>query len=286
MKSLAIIGILILLSPTAIFGQQWTHLIIEPEMDFSQGNSDVITKITVTVDGYLQDDGNVKLIVEGLFGSNDMKTYEESYEIPWLDDPQIHVFELNYPFTPNEVYQITAINGEESDTIEWIPSSFTENESESQEPEKKTTNEQTSEKSSGTTEVLTLDLTQQKTISIQETSEDYDFVQSMIEENEFLRQEIEKKNAVIMEQLKVIQDLASQVSNTIFNESAGKLYFIADTSEESNLVQSIIEENELLRQEIEKKDAVIMEQLKVIQDLASMLRNVIFNPTLNYFSTI
>jgi len=89
-----------------------------------------------------------------------------------------------------------------------------------------------------------------------------------------------------MEQLKVIQDLASMVRNAIFDESTGRLYFIEDTSEGSNFVQSLIEENEFLKQEIEKKDAVIMEQLKVIQDLASMVRNAIFEPTSNYFSIV
>ena len=87
-----------------------------------------------------------------------------------------------------------------------------------------------------------------------------------------------------MEQLKVIQDLAAKVTNAIFYESTGKLYFVADTSEDT--IQSLIEENEFLKQEIEKKDAIIMEQLKVIQDLASMVQSAIFEPRLDVFSLV
>ena len=86
-----------------------------------------------------------------------------------------------------------------------------------------------------------------------------------------------------MEQLKVIQNLASQIRNAIFDESTGRLYLIAETSEDSDYIQSLIEENELLKQEIEKKDAVIMEQLKVIQNLASQIRNAAFELSSNYF---
>ena len=89
-----------------------------------------------------------------------------------------------------------------------------------------------------------------------------------------------------MEQLKVIQDLASQLRNAVFSNTneLGPTLIIheeptsgQDHPEDSNLVQSLREENERLRQEIAKKDAIIMEQLKVIQDLASQLRNAVFD---------
>ena len=44
------------------------------------GDSNVAT-IAVTVDGYLQDDGNLQLIIEGLFGSNDNIKYEETIDL-------------------------------------------------------------------------------------------------------------------------------------------------------------------------------------------------------------
>jgi len=256
---------------------------IEPETVFLKENPDVFTtNILVTVKGYLQDDGNVQLIVEGLFGSDELSTYEETYKLEKtysLENPK-HVFELGYPFTPNEVYQVTVINGEASNTIEWVSPPITQKEPEKEEPSSERV---TSEKSSETNQVVTNALIQQAA-TIQGTSEDANIVQSLMEENELLRQEIEKKDAVILEQLKVIQNLASKISNTISNESTGKLYFVVDTSDD--FVQSLMEENELLRQEIEKKDAVILEQLKVIQNLAEMVRNAIFVPTLNYFSIV
>ena len=63
--------------------------------------------------------------------------------------------------------------------------------------------------------------------------------------------------------------------------------FVSDltTQEEVNerisfLEQQLIEKDEQLA----KKDALLMEQLKVISDLANMIKQTIFEPILNYFS--
>ena len=282
---MAFLAIFVIFAPITTFGQQWTEIIIEPEMVLSNGDSNVVA-IAVTVDGYLNDNGNLQLIIEGVFDSNDFRKYEEISIVTYKKPT--HVFELNYPFTPNEVYQLTAKNGDESNTIEWVPSIPTQKESETEksqnEPESEVTVERvTAEKSSDANEGVTNVFIQQEANSIVDTFEASNQVQSLIEENELLKQEIEKKDAVIMEQLKVIQNLASQIRNAIFDESTGRLYLIAETSEDSDYIQSLIEENELLKQEIEKKDAVIMEQLKVIQNLASQIRNAAFELSLNYF---
>ena len=49
-------------------------------------------------------------------------------------------------------------------------------------------------------------------------------------------------------------------------------------------VAELIDENKKLKEELEKKDAVIMEQIKTIQNLAVMMKKTIFEPILNYFS--
>jgi hypothetical protein len=51
-------------------------------------------------------------------------------------------------------------------------------------------------------------------------------------------------------------------------------------------IEDIIVENKKLKEELEKKDAIIMEQVRVIQNLAAMMKKIIFEPILNYFSTI
>ena len=48
-------------------------------------------------------------------------------------------------------------------------------------------------------------------------------------------------------------------------------------------LEQLMEENEALKKKIKDKDAIIMEQIRVIQNLASMIRNIIFVPILNYF---
>ena len=130
---------------------------------------------------------------------------------------------------------------------------------------------------------MTLSLTEEETTSIPETSDQATIIQSLTEENEFLKQEIEKKNAIIMEQLRVIQDLASQITNTIYVEQSNTIHFVG-TSDQATIIQSLTEENEFLKQEIEKKNAIIMEQLRVIQDLASQITNTLFYAKLNNFS--
>jgi len=41
--------------------------------------------------------------------------------------------------------------------------------------------------------------------------------------------------------------------------------------------------NQELKNQLQDKSAIIMEQIKVIQNLASMIRNAIFELILNYF---
>jgi len=223
---LAFLAIFVIFAPITTFGQQWTDIIIEPEMVLSNGDSNVVA-IAVTVDGYLNDNGNLQLIIEGVFDSNDFRKYEEISIVTYKKPT--HVFELNYPFTPNEVYQLTAKNGDESNTIEWVPSIPTQKESETEksqnEPESEVTVERvTAEKSSDANEGVTNVFIQQEANSIVDTFEASNQVQSLIEENELLKQEIEKKDAVIMEQLKVIQNLASQIRNAAFELSSN--YFL------------------------------------------------------------
>jgi len=63
-----------------------------------------------------------------------------------------------------------------------------------------------------------------------------------------------------------------------FVEKTGK--DIADLKKE---VESLREEVSELRNKLDEKDAVIFEQIKVIQDLATMIQKTIFEPIFNYF---
>ena len=285
---MAFLAILVIFAPIATFGQQWTHIIIEPEMVLSNADSNVVATIAVTIDGDLDDDGNIQLIIEGVFGSNDFRKYEETSMV--THEEPTHVFELNYLFTPNEVYQLTVIFGDESNTIEWVPSIPTQKESETEksqnEPDEVTVERVTTEKSIDTNEGVTNALIQQEATSLADSFEASNEVQPLIEENELLKQEIEKKDAIIEEQKKVIKYLKSEIKNAFFDESTVGLYFIDDTSEDADLVQSLIEENELLKHKIEKKDKIMMKQVMVIKDLASKIRNTISEPTSYYFSIV
>ena len=56
-----------------------------------------------------------------------------------------------------------------------------------------------------------------------------------------------------------------------------------ETEPSSSTLEQLTKENQELKKQLEGKNAIIMEQIKVIQNLASMIRNVIFEPILNYF---
>jgi hypothetical protein len=49
-------------------------------------------------------------------------------------------------------------------------------------------------------------------------------------------------------------------------------------------IEDMVTENKKLKEELEKKNAVIMEQVKVIQNLAYMLKKTVFESVMNYFS--
>jgi len=271
MKSLAILAIFVILTPIAAFGQVPTNtIIIETFLDSNAVAKS--TDISVTIQGELNDGGLVKLSVNGMFDSNSVKTYEKTHVFT-KDNPK-YVFELDYPFLSKESYLVTVANGFSSRTIQWVPLPGTLE----QQKVESSSNQEISQSTNTTSGESPSAVTQEEPANVQSTD---DLAKSLSEENAALKQTLEKKSEVIMEQINVIQDLASKIKNAIYDDQSSKLYLVADTSKVD--VQSLMEENKLLKQEIEKKDAVIMEQIKVILDLASKIKNVDFEPTLNYF---
>jgi hypothetical protein len=56
-----------------------------------------------------------------------------------------------------------------------------------------------------------------------------------------------------------------------------------ETKPSLSTLEQLMTENQELKNQLQDKNAIIMEQIKVIQNLASMIRNAIFEPILNYF---
>ena len=56
-----------------------------------------------------------------------------------------------------------------------------------------------------------------------------------------------------------------------------------ETKPQASPLEQLVNENKELKKQIQDKDAIIMEQIKVIQNLASMIKNTIFVPILNFF---
>ena len=194
MKFLAILVMLVIfLAPITTFAQQLVNeVIIEPVPDS--------TNISVTVVGELLSEEVLVLTVRGTFDSISDK-YLESYGQITKDNPTM-VFELDYPFLTNEVYTVTALHGADGSRIKWIPILST------------------GETSTNTNEELSLVLGQKQSTSVQVSWGDAKLFASLSEENKLLNQEIEKKDAIIMEQLKVIQDLADIISKITFESSS------------------------------------------------------------------
>ncbi len=67
------------------------------------------------------------------------------------------------------------------------------------------------------------------------------------------------------------------------DKSSGAVPPIIETPSTVSPLEQLMEENEELKKPLKGKDAIIMEQIKVIMDLANMIKNTIFVPILNYF---
>ncbi len=259
MKSLAITLLLVIfLVPMTAYAQNALNNI---SIQAPEGS----TNILLTVEGPIQDDGELVLKVRGYFGSDSQpKMYQESYII--TEDNRSHVFELDYPFMPNEVYHITAKNGPSGFAYVWIPYLVTQ------------------EASTNTGEVIVTNFEQAQSTSVILGAGEGLAFESARDENNLLSQEAQKKDAVLMEQVKVIQDLASQISNVMYTNSLESVSLTLAQVEPTTPRETFYgylnflgEENIHLSEEIAKKDAVLMEQLKVIQELASKVKNANFD---------
>ena len=191
--------ILVMFVPIATYAQtDFNTIILEPAPDS--------TDVVVTIEGELDDGGVVILYIEGFFGSNSVGGYSQEHTL--TENNPTHVFNLDYQFQPSEIYTLTAMNGHTHKKLQWVPLPITQEET----PSKQDTSE-----NSNIVEEQQLALALEEPTSEQTILDDS--VQSLQEENKLLREEIEKKNAVIMEQIKVIQDLASQFTNANFEHT-------------------------------------------------------------------
>ncbi len=67
------------------------------------------------------------------------------------------------------------------------------------------------------------------------------------------------------------------------DKSSGVTPPTIETKTSVSPLEKLVCENKELKKQLEDKDAIIMEQIKVIQNLASMIKNTVFVPILNYF---
>jgi len=271
MKVLAILVMFVIfLAPSITFAQISPYeIIIEPVPD----STDIEITVKGDIDNERVNPGIVLFKVWGMFGS-DSKEFMSSSATITSDNP-IVVFELDYPFQTNEVYYITAIYGPFGQTIAWIPLLSTQ------------------DVSTDTSQELPLVLGQIQSTSVLVSEEGAGLFESLRDENNLLSQAIQKKDAVMMEQVRVIQDLATKISKVKFTNSVEMVSLLISQAELTSshesfdgYLQTLSEENNLLSQEIEKKDAIIFEQLKVIQELAEKLSKVTFESTLSNFSLV
>ena len=70
------------------------------------------------------------------------------------------------------------------------------------------------------------------------------------------------------------------------DKSSGVSPSTIETEPSYSPLEQLMRENEELKKQVQDKNAIIMEQIKVIQNLASMIKNTIFEPILNYFEIL
>ena len=79
-------------------------------------------------------------------------------------------------------------------------------------------------------------------------------------------------------------DMVSTFEFVPVDKSLGVTPPTVETKPLASPLEQLMRENEELKKQVQEKDAVILEQIKVIQNLASMIKKTIFVPILNYFS--
>ena len=107
----------------------------EPDMsyqgefwDYGGGLGSSGTPVGIVVEGDLQDNGYVQLIIEGVFANSSITSYEQVYSIT-SGNPK-HLFFLDYRFVYGQTYTLTLINGDAKKTVSWVPLPLTKNTSE------------------------------------------------------------------------------------------------------------------------------------------------------------
>jgi len=79
-------------------------------------------------------------------------------------------------------------------------------------------------------------------------------------------------------------DMVSTFEFVPVDKSSGVAPPTIETKPSVSPLEKLVNENKELKKQLQDKDAIIMEQIKVIQNLASMIKNTIFVPILNYFT--
>jgi len=111
----------------------FAELVIKTEPDMSYqgefwdyvGGESSGTPVGVVIEGDLQDNGYIKLIVEGVFANSSITSYEHVYSIT-SGNPK-HLFFLDYGFVYGQTYTLILINGDAKKIVSWIPLPLTEN---------------------------------------------------------------------------------------------------------------------------------------------------------------
>jgi len=87
--------------------------------DYGGGLGSSGTPIGVVVNGELEDNGLIKLTIQGNFYNSSVTSHEQIYSIT-SGNPK-HLFFLDYPFIHGKTYTLIAENGNSKNSVTWIP---------------------------------------------------------------------------------------------------------------------------------------------------------------------
>jgi hypothetical protein len=229
--------------------------------------------VEVIVDGEYQDQGRVILIAEGLFSTNypSRQWVQEGWILP--SNP-IAIINMKHPsnsYIPGAVYDLTAIHGKYSTTTQWIPVPET----------KKIERQMDFTGKERTVKVLSWyksDSPQKWVTFLELCAGKRDLstpILQMISDIEIREMEIKKvieAGSCVRDQFGMLAKDPKNIS-VFFVEKHEKINedFLDKMEILENKLEQIEQKVLFLEAELAKKDLVIMEQLKVIQDLISKI---------------
>lgn len=231
--------------------------------------------IEIIMDGIYQDNGRIFVVISGQYATNypSNELVLESYIRPGNRIAIVNVSHPSNSYLPGATYDLTVLHGEYSKTIKWIPL-----------PREAEVKVDLADKTRYV-KIINWEKAQlpNRWIAWLELCAGKNYLTSPIfqvtSDIETRQKEVFKiiqPGACIHSDFSVFAEDPNSIQISFLEKIKGSEMHAIQTQVLDEKIDELKKENSELKSEIAKKDAVIMEQIKTIENLASKIRNMVF----------